>query len=109
VNPLIRIALRDLPELQALARAACEQAKTLAQRFPGVVSCRIELEKAAPGAGFEAHVELLLPQHQIIVNREHRHPQGALAAVFQAVGHELNLLAQRDCRFAAAEPAALAA
>jgi hypothetical protein len=109
MRPLIRIALRNLAEPQAVARAACEKANAVARRFPAIMACRLELEGLERDAGFEAHVELLLPQHQIIVNRDHRDPKGALEAVFEAVGHELDLLAQRDRRFAPAQPAALAA
>ncbi len=100
---MIKIDMRNLAEPEAVARVACEKTKAMAQRFPAIVTCRLELESLERDTGFEAHVELLLPQHQIIVNRDHRDPKGALETAFQAARHELDLLARRDRRFAAAE------
>jgi hypothetical protein len=67
----------------------------LKERFPGILRARSEVEQTA-AQKFEAHVDIVLPQHQIIVNREGADAQSALHAAIEAARHELAVLARRD-------------
>jgi len=44
----------------------------------------------------EAHIEVLLPQHQVIVNAAHADPQRALAAALAEARSQLQSIALRD-------------
>jgi hypothetical protein len=43
------------------------EAAELVARYPAITSCRVTLEPLAPSA-WNARVDVLLPQHQLIVN-----------------------------------------
>jgi len=67
----------------------------LKERFPGIMRARSSVEELTPQK-FAAHVDIVLPQHQIIVNREGADAQSALHAAIEAARHELAVLARRD-------------
>jgi len=43
------------------------EAAELVARYPAITSCRVTLEPLAPSA-WNARIDVLLPQHQLIVN-----------------------------------------
>lgn len=49
-------------------------ARELKAQYPAITACRVALAEG------EAHIEVLLPQHQVIVNAAHADPERALAA-----------------------------
>ena len=51
------------------------EAALLVARFPAVTACRLQIEPSPPG--YEAHIEILLAQHQIILNTSDRNPEAA--------------------------------
>ena len=65
--PVVKVALHGLPQSESLLEPIRSAARKLAADFPRALSCRVELEHA--DGEMEAHVEVLLPQQQIIVNR----------------------------------------
>jgi hypothetical protein len=67
----------------------------LKERFPGILRARSEVAQTA-AQKFEAHVDILLPQHQIILNREGPDARSALHAAIEAARRELAALARRD-------------
>jgi len=72
----------------------------LKDRFPGILHARSQVTQTAPQR-FEAHVDILLPQHQVILNREGPDAQSALHAAIEAARRELAALARRDRELAA--------
>lgn len=79
----------DGPELEALR-----------ERFPAILRARAEVAETASGA-YEAHIDVLLPQHQIILNREGADAEGALHAAVDAATREIEALARRERDLAA--------
>ena len=73
---------------------------TLRQRYPAILHARAQVAQTTPGT-FEAHVDVLLPQHQIILNREGADADDALRAAVEAAALELNALARRERELAA--------
>ena len=72
----------------------------LKERFPGIVRARSQVEQMAPQK-YAAHVDIVLPQRQIILNREGPDAQSALHAAIDAARHELLALARRERELAA--------
>jgi len=65
-----------------------QEVNALVARHAGITSCRFALDKSAGGA-FEAHLELLLPQSQVIVNGQGPDPSSALHAALEAAERRL--------------------
>ena len=82
-RPILRVALRDLPRCESLLPHIRKAAARIAAEFPGVTGCRMSLEPL--DGQFEAEVELLLPQRQIILNRVAQNPGAALEQALDAL------------------------
>ena len=82
-QPTVKVALRGLPQSESLLAPIRKAVGRIATEFPGVTSCRMEIE--AVDELFEAHVELVLPERQIIVNRVHRSADIALEQALDAL------------------------
>lgn len=80
----------DLPE-------AAPEAAELAARFPAITACRIALE-VMPSGEMEAHVEILLPQHQLILNEVAPDAESATRKALDTAEARLSELARRDPR-----------
>ena len=63
-------------------------------RYPAITSLEVKTE--ASGDGFEAHVEVLLPQHQVIVNAAAPDAARAVAEAAARTERALERLAARD-------------
>ena len=67
----------------------------LQERFPSILRVRAQVAETARGT-HQAHIDLLLPQHQIILNREGADAESAQRAAVEAVTHEILALARRE-------------
>ena len=72
----------------------------LRERFPSILHARAQVVETARGA-YEAHVDILLPQHQIIVNREAADAESARCAAVEAATREVRAFARREQELAA--------
>jgi hypothetical protein len=71
------------------------EAAELKARFPAMTACRLAVA-AMPSGGAEAHVEILLPQHQIIFNELGTDAESARRKALAAASARLAELASRD-------------
>ncbi|HEX7055439.1 MAG TPA: hypothetical protein VF211_16060 [Burkholderiales bacterium] len=69
----------------------------LKARFPAITACRLAIEPMPSGEA-EAHVDILLPQHQIIFNEVGPDPEAARARALAAAAQRLAELGRRDPR-----------
>jgi hypothetical protein len=69
----------------------------LAERYPAITACKLALE-AMPSGEAEAHLEILLPQHQIVLNAVGADGEAARAKALAAAVARLADLAKRDPR-----------
>lgn len=69
----------------------------LRARFPAITACHIAIE-ALPSGEAEAHVDILLPQHQIVLNAVASDPDAARAKALAVAAARLTELAKRDPR-----------
>lgn len=69
----------------------------LAARYPAITACKLALE-AMPSGDAEAHLEILLPQHQIVLNAVAANGEAARREALKAAAARLAELAQRDPR-----------
>lgn len=76
MGPVVKVALHGVPQTDALLDPIRGVAHELASGFPDALRCRVELEKVDDL--MEAHVELLLPQRQIIVSGADASAEAAL-------------------------------
>jgi hypothetical protein len=97
--PRFRIATRDVPDADGLLRSMQHEARGLWRRYPALSAFHFEL--AASGAGFEAHIDLRFPQHQLTVNGAGNMPNDALRQAVTAAARELMRLEARDPSVAA--------
>jgi len=65
--PALKVALHGIASPEGSIRATAQEFRQLSARYPAITGGRFSLSKNG-SEGFEAHVELLLPQHQVIVN-----------------------------------------
>lgn len=77
--------------------AIAAEAAELAARFPAITACRLAVE-AMPSGEAEAHVEILLPQHQIVLNEVAADAEAARRKALAAAAARLAELAHRDPR-----------
>jgi hypothetical protein len=73
------------------------EAAELVARFPAITACRLALE-AMPSGETEAHVEILLPQHQIVLNEVAADAEQARRKALATAAARLAELATRDPR-----------
>ena len=71
--------------------------RELKARFPAVTACRVAIEPM-PSGEVEAHVDIRLPQHQIIFNVLGPDADAATAKALAAASVRLAELAKRDPR-----------
>ncbi len=69
----------------------------LKARFPAISACRLAIQ-AMPSGEAQAHVDILLPQHQIIFNEVGADAVAARRKALAAAAARLAELAQRDPR-----------
>lgn len=69
----------------------------LKARFPAITACRLAIEPMPSGEA-EAHVDILLPQHQIVFNTVGPDAEAARAKAITAAAARLAELARRDPR-----------
>ena len=69
----------------------------LRARFPAITACHVAIE-TLPSGEAEAHVDILLPQHQIIFNEVAADADAARAKALAAAAARLAELAKRDPR-----------
>jgi nicotinic acid phosphoribosyltransferase len=69
----------------------------LTARFPAITACRLRVE-AMPSGEAEAHVDIRLPQHQLILNEVAADAQGARRKALATAAARLAELAKRDPR-----------
>lgn len=81
------------PELPKAASEAAE----LAARFPAITACRVSLEPM-PSGETEAHLEILLPQHQVVLNEVAADAESARRKALASAAVRLAELAKRDPR-----------
>jgi hypothetical protein len=77
--------------------AVAPEAAELAARYPALTACRVAIE-AMPSGEAEAHVEILLPQHQIVLNEIGADEETARRKALAAADARLAELAKRDPR-----------
>lgn len=80
----------DLPE-------AAPEAAEFAAGFPAITACRISHE-VMPSGETEAHVEILLPQHQLVLNAVAADAEAATRKALDTAATRLAELAKRDPR-----------
>lgn len=93
-GPHLRIAVRDVPDAEACMRGINRDTRGLAERYSPMTACHVEL--AAAAAGFEAHVDLRFPRHQVIVNGVAASPDAAAQEAMRRAAAELARLEVRD-------------
>ena len=77
MQPQLRVAVHDLPDADGALRRLRQEAQQLASRYPALTGGRLDVCKD-PASGYEAHIELLFPQRQLIVNAAAPAPEAAL-------------------------------
>lgn len=106
---VVKITLHDVPDPKALAHLMEQGTAEFAADFPAIVSSSLTTEKIAASEaqarGYEIHLELLFPQHQIILNRAGLTPKAALHDALAAARLEIERLALRDPAVAQARKA----
>ena len=73
------------------------EAAELAARYPALTACRLAVEPL-PSGETEAHLEILLPQHQIVLNALGADAEAARRHALAAAAARLEGLAKRDPR-----------
>ena len=72
----------------------------LAARYPGITGCHVTLEPI-DGSAWNARVEVLLPQHQLIVNASGADEAGARRSALARAAEKLEQVVKRDPRLRA--------
>jgi hypothetical protein len=73
------------------------EAAELAARFPAITGCRVALEPI-DGAAWNARVEVLMPQHQVIVNASGADEASARRSALARAAERLEQVIARDPR-----------
>jgi hypothetical protein len=100
--PYLKLAVHDVPDAETHIRSTGRELRQLTARYSAITAARFTLGKC-DAETFEAHLELLLPQHQIIVNATCWAPSGA---VHDVMARALSQLAQLERRNPAIRPRA---
>jgi len=77
--------------------AIAPEAAELVARFPAITGCHVALEPIDGGA-WQARVEVLLPQHQLIVNATAADEAGARRDALARAAEKLEQVVKRDPR-----------
>jgi hypothetical protein len=93
--PYLKIGAHDVPDAERHIRDMGRELRQLTARYSAITAARFNLGKCG-AESFEAHLELLLRQHQIIMNAASAAPQGALREVMARALARLAELEQRD-------------
>ena len=84
--------------------AISPEAAELVARYPAITACRVALEKLDASA-WSARVEVLLPQHQLIVNATGADELSARRHALERAAERLEQVMARDPRLKAARNA----
>jgi hypothetical protein len=101
-----KIDWHGVPRTQALEAEIRREAARLAGIYPGTWVRSVVFESADPQGSLtgpvHASVEVRAPERQIIVNREHEDPAGAVREGFEVIFRALDRRHRRDRRLHAA-------
>ena len=87
--------MHDVPDAETHVRNIGRELRQLAGRYCAITGARLGVRPCSAEA-FEAHLELLLPQHQIIVNAASWAPSRAVQDVMARTLSGLAQLERRD-------------
>ena len=73
------------------------EAAELVARYPAITGCHVTLEPI-DGSAWNARVEVLLPQHQLIVNATGTDEAGARRSALARAAEKLEQVVKRDPR-----------
>ncbi|HET7365506.1 MAG TPA: hypothetical protein VFJ70_18210 [Burkholderiales bacterium] len=93
--PYVKLTAHDVPDVEAHSRRMSRELAQLTARYGSITGAHFTLGKCGAEA-FEAHLELLLPQHEIIVNVASGAPERAVRDVVARALAELAQLERRD-------------
>jgi hypothetical protein len=94
-TPYLKISVHDVTDAETHVRSIGRELKQLTGRYSAITGARLGVRSCSAEA-FEAHLELLLPQHQIIVNAASSAPSRAVQDVMSRALSELARLERRD-------------
>jgi hypothetical protein len=77
-----------------MRQAIAPEAAELVARYPAITSCRVTLE-ALDGSSWNARVDVLLPQHQLIVNASGETEAAARSQALAAAEKQMRALITR--------------
>jgi hypothetical protein len=80
-----------------MRRAIAPEAAELVARYPAITGCHVTLE-AIDGNAWNARVEVLLPQHQLIVNATGADEASARRGALARAAERLEQVVERDPR-----------
>ena len=101
--PALKVALHGIAAPEASIRAMQRELAQLSARDPAITGGRFTLANCGPEV-VEAHLELLLPRHQVIVNAVAT-AERSVREVFARAAERLALVACRDPAIAPTERA----
>ena len=93
--PYLKIDAHELPDAQTHVRRTARELAQLTGRYSAITAARLTVRPCSAET-FEAHLELLLPQHQIILNATGSTAQSAVRDVLGRALAQLNALERRD-------------
>jgi hypothetical protein len=99
----LKIATHDLPDPESAVRAMRSATRELGARYPSIMAWRLAIGRSADG--YEAHADVRLAQHQLIVNGIGEAPERALHQALAKLVAQLGALAQRDASVVYSAPA----
>ena len=102
-SPLIRIKLQDVPDAAACVRSTRHQVLSLANGYSALTAVFVWV--ACDSGQYQAHVDLHLPQHQILVSAAAPTTERAVLEAMTKAADELTRLAARDPSVATARQA----
>jgi len=65
-QPIVKVALHNLSDAQRMLEPIRKAASRVFADFPDTLTCRMEIERV--DGRFEAHLEVVLPERQLILN-----------------------------------------
>jgi cobalamin biosynthesis protein CobD/CbiB len=89
-----------LAKVEAVRQHVAPEAAELIAHYPAITACRLAIENMPSGEA-EAHIEVLLPQHQIVLNTVAPDAEAARRKALEAARAHLAELARRDPRILA--------
>jgi len=88
------LSARGVPDAEATLRGMRHEAQRVAARYPALSALHFALR--AQDAAYEAHVDLRLPQHQVILNAVAATPDAAVRRAAESIVREMRRLEARD-------------